>query len=342
MKTSTARRAGMLALVLAAGAFTLLPRTFAKAQGDSANRAPRVTALFSAADMPHTERVVAVGQRLFVTSDANLFEVLDEPHGKLRKVSIAQASVTLGDGQSVPAAFLALAAHGRVLYATATAFTEATIPYASMLYRIELGARPGEVASIESTPFTGHATPFLPNGMAVDRDGDIFMSNSFSAATGEAAIVKIKVRLRPFAFRESNWLLADQGGAFPNGVQLDGNTLYLASLSALLRVTIEREGNAGQVSTLYAANPDDFLDDFAVRGNELVVCEIDNPFAPPVSSTSQLTVVSKTGPSSGTVTKVVPLAAAGVHPSSVIKEGASHGELLVTDYGSGGLYSVSF
>jgi hypothetical protein len=186
MKTPISCRTGLMALVLVAGGLTASPRTFASdSQTDCRNRGPRVSTLFSAADMPHTERVVTAGQRLFVTSDANLFEVLDEPHGKLRKVSIAQASVTLGDGQSVPGAFLALAAHGRVLYATATAFTDATIPYASMLYRIELGPRPGDVASIESAPFVGHATPFLPNGMAVERDDDLFISNSFSAVTGE-------------------------------------------------------------------------------------------------------------------------------------------------------------
>jgi hypothetical protein len=342
MKRLIPCRAGVIALVLVAGSFASAPKTYARdSQTECSNRDPRVTTLFPAGEMPHTERVVAVGHRLFVTSDGNLFEVLDGPRGKLRKVSIAAASVALGDG-SVPGVFLALAGQGRTLYATATAFTDTSIPYASMLYRIELGPRPGEVATVESAPFVGHATPFLPNGMAVDRGGDLFISNSFSAATGEAAIAKIKVHAQPFSFGESNWLLAEQGGAFPNGIQLDGNTLYLASLSVIYRVAIERDGNAGQVSVLYAANPDDFLDDFAVMGGELVVCEIDNPFAPPAASTSQLTVVAKTGPNAGAVTRVIPLAATGIHPSSVVKESAGHGELLVTDYSAGGLFSISF
>jgi hypothetical protein len=345
MKTAIHCRAVMLSLVVAAGAVTVTPATLARTSGhDCPHHGPRITTLFAAADMPHTERTVALGQRLFVTSDANLFEVVSEPHGRVRKVSLAQATVTLTDGRAEPAVFLALAAHGRALYATATAFTPSTVPYASMLYRIELGPRAGEVAAIASAPFVGHATPFLPNGMAVDRGGNLFVSNSFGATTGEAAILKLKVRAEPFSFVESNWLSADRGGAFPNGVQLDGNTLYLASLSSILQVTVERDGGAGQVGTLYSANPDDFLDDFVLLDGELVVCEIDNPFAPPASSTSQLTVVTRTGPNPGTVARVISLASAGIHPSSVIRfrdGGPGDEALLVTDYTGGGLFSIS-
>jgi hypothetical protein len=345
MKTSIIWRTGTLAVAIIAGGFASLPRTFAgDSQIESPTHMPRVTTLFAASEMPHTERTAAVGHRLFVTSDANLFEVVRDPHGKLRKVSVASASVTLSDGQSAPAVFLALATHGHVLYATATAFTEATVPYASALYRIDLGARAGEIATIASAPFVGHATPFLPNGMATDQIGDLFVSNSFSATTGEAAILKLRIHSHPFSFQEKDWLPANQGGAFPNGVQLDGNTLYLASQSVVLRVTVDREGEAGLIATLYTANPDDFLDDFTLVGNDLIVCEIDNPFATPVTSTSQLTVVARTGHNSGTVTRVIPLAATGIHPSSVAQFGehAARGELVVTDYASGGLFTVPY
>jgi hypothetical protein len=337
-------RSGVLSLVVATGAFAVTPPTLARTSDhDFPHHRPRIVTLFAAAEMPHTERTVAIGQRVFVTSDANLFEVVKDPHGRLHKVSVAQATVTLTDGRVEPAAFLALAAHGRVLYATATAFTTSTVPYASTLYRIELGPHSGEVAEIARAPFVGHATPFMPNGMAVDRGGDVFVSNSFSASTGEAAILKLKVRAEPFSFQESNWLPADLGGAFPNGIQLEGDTLYLASMSVLLQVTVERNGGAGPVSALYSANPNDFLDDFVLLAGELIVCEIDNPFAPPTSSTSQLTIVKRTGPNAGTVARVIPLAGSGIHPSSIARDGGPEEEsLLVTDYTGGGLFSVSF
>jgi hypothetical protein len=69
----------------------------------------------------------------------------------------------------------------------------------------------------------------------------------------------------------------------------------------------------------------------------LVVCEIDNPFAPPASATAQLTVVVRTGATAGQVAKVIPLA--GVHPSSLTR---FRDRVLVTDYTSGGLYAVAF
>lgn len=346
MKIATRCRTGMFILAIAAGGIATAPVQRALAcPPETHDHPPRVATLFPAAEMPHTERTVTIGPRIFVTSDANLFEVVSEPHGKLNKVALAQASATLADGSRVPAAFLALAAHGHVLYATATAFTSATIPYASMLYRIELGPRPGEIAALASAPFQGHATPFLPNGMAVDRSGDIYVANSFSAVTNEAAILKLDVRPAPFMFQETIWLPASLGGAFPNGLQLDGHTLYLASLSNILQVTIHRDGSAGSISTLYSASPDNFLDDFAVLDRALVVCEIDNPFASPTSATSQLTVVTRMGSHAGTVERVIPLGSAGIFPSSVVElhDGPRGGEtLLMTDYATGGLFKILF
>jgi hypothetical protein len=325
-------------------ALATLAATGASTAARAKDRSPRVTTLFSPAEMPHTERTAAVGQRIFATSDSNLFEIVKSPHDETRKVSIAQASVTLTEGQTVPGAFLALGARGRVLFATATAFDATGVPYASMLYRIELGAAPGKATAIAAAPFVGHTIPFLPNGMAIDRNGELFITNSFSATTGEAAILKLKVRSAPFSFQETSWLPANLGGPFPNGVQLDGNTLYLASLSTVLQVPIQHDGTAGSVAKLYSANPDDFLDDFALVSGELVVCEIDNPFAPPVTATSQLTVVARTGPTAGEVVRVIPLADAGVHPSSVARfhGSADRGAFLVTDYTGGGLFSVAF
>jgi hypothetical protein len=122
-------------------------------------------------------------------------------------------------------------------------------------------------------------------------------------------------------------------------LQLRKDTLYLASLSTLFQVAIERDGSAGQVSILYSANPDNFLDDFMIVSGRMIVCEIDNPFAPPDSATSQLTVVRRTGPTPGEVSSVIPLAGAGIHPSSVAR---FRDRLLVTDYASGGLFAVAF
>lgn len=229
---------------------------FARASGfESPRGSPRVTVLFDAQQMPTTERSVTIGRRIFVASGLNLFEVNKGWSGSYERVSIAEASATLADGQTAPAVFLGLAAHGHVLYATATAFDASGVPYASTLYRIEPGPRPGGVAKVSSAPFVGHTAPFMPNGMAVDRHGHVFVSNSFSATTGQAAVLKLQVTPEPFSFEESDWLSASDGGAFPNGIQLGRNTLYLASLSTVLQVPILRNGAAGTVSVLYNADP---------------------------------------------------------------------------------------
>ena len=175
-----------------------------------------------------------------------------------------------------------------------------------MLYRIELGWREGEVTAIAASPFVEHTVGFLPNGMAVDPRGDLFVSNTYSTYTGEAAILKLEVDPEPFSFEEVDWLPADLGGGMPNGVQLARNTLYLASQSSVLQVEIQRDGTAASVRTLYSGNADNLLDDFAVVADKLVVCEIDNPFAPPESSTSQLTVIGRMGTTAGEVVGVIP------------------------------------
>jgi hypothetical protein len=344
MKTPNRRRASQLALAILIGLSGTTTSTLANGSDfDLEGHRPRIATLFAGAEMPHSERIVTVGHRLFVTSDSNLFEIVKRPHGKLDKVSIASAEVILADGQTVPGGFVALSSYGHVLFATATAADSSGMPCATTLYRIELGPHEGDVVEIATAPFIGHATPFLPNGMAVDRHGDIFISNSYSTYTGEAAVIKLRVHPRPFSFQETDWLPANLGGGLPNGIQLDGDTLYLASQSALLQVHVRRDGSAGPVSTLYSADPDDFLDDLMLVPGALIVCQIDNPFAPPETSASQLTIVTRSGPTPGEVAGVIPLAGAGIHPSSVARLPGDGGRtLVVTDYLGGGLFTVAF
>ncbi len=215
----------LLRLLLIAQCIGTLPISVARASGaDALPLSPRIEALFDGTEMPNTERVATIGNRLFVTSGFDLFEVHRNARGRHHKESIAQANLVSPDGQVVPARFLGLASDGQVLYATATAFDAAGTPYVSALFRITLGLRRGEVRAIAQAVFAGHAIPFMPNGVAVDRKGQVYVSNSYSAVTGEAAVLELTIAARPFSFQESDWLAAGEGGAFPNGLQIVRDT----------------------------------------------------------------------------------------------------------------------
>lgn len=348
---------GSRCATLAAVALLVAAGSLSRPEPASANSTTFVSALqlrqiFTGAEMPTTERAaIGPGGRVFVSSGNDIFEVVKNGEGGFDRRSIAQASVTLPTGEVVPGAFVGLKVMGRVVYATATAFappptpTSPLIPLASMLYRIELDTHQG-VRRISAAPFTGHAIPFLPNGLALDHRGHIFIANSFSAVTGEAAIIKITVtNSDPLAFTEAVWLPAAAGGALPNGLQIRGRQVFLSSLNVVFRIDMDQNGDAGTPTLIFQADPDVFLDDFALLPGVIAIAVADNPQSPPVTDVSQITFFSTRPGHVGEVIDVFPLAGSVAFPSSVtLALGGTFppGALLVTDIVAGGLYELTF
>jgi hypothetical protein len=341
------RRAASLAAALLAVGAVAAAITVARAHDLGS---PAIRTIFTGADMPNSERVVAtLDGRVFVSSARDIFEVVRNGQGGFDEISIAQASVTLPTGAVVPGAFVGLKPFGHLLFATATAEAPGNIPLGSMLYRIDLAKRDGDPRRVVSAPFVDPA-PFLPNGMTIDGAGDIFVSNSFSAVTGAAAIVEITVTgTAPLTFTETPWLPAVEGGAFPNGLQLDGRSFILDSLNQILRIAIAEDGTAGTVTLVREESADTFLDDLAVFPGFIIVCELGSDAANPLSgappTAAQLSVISTRAEDLGRVLDVIPLFAAGVLPSSVMASSGRvfpRGALLVTDFLTGGFFELTF
>jgi len=306
--------------------------------------------------VPSSERgATAEGNRFFFIGGHSLFELVAKPDGTNEAATVMQRSDCKLSG---------LAAAGSKLYMTCTAFGSpntaekavgVTPTIWSDLIRVDLRKATSDPAHVRTTTLEGPG--FFPNGMALDQRGDIYISNSYSSIASLAsmephpAIVRVSViNERTFQIEKVPVLSEKDGGSFPNGVQIQGNRLWLASGSALYEAKL---GSLGleSVRIIYTIAASRMFDDFAVLpDNVLAIAEIPTPgFSgaatwPPVDDPSQLTFIS-VGPEAipDQAGKVI-----GEHkfeypiaPSSATlvmdREGPA---LYVTDYFFGGLYRV--
>jgi hypothetical protein len=254
--------------------------------------------------------------------------------------------------------FNGLAAWGQVLYAICTDITQ--LMPASVLYRVDTRKAATDPTRVATTTLTTPA--FQPNGMAIDRYGDLYVPNSASfAATflygvpNVPAIVKVKVTNQTnFAVTETPWLPAAFGGFAPNGVAISstGDQLYMPSLNVIYRVPILPGGSAGAPVVVYQTAKTNMFDNVTfLPGNLIAAPEITTPdqsvvqtvypgTPAPTSLTNQITLIdASTGKKLGAATFP-----AGVLPSSVTPAQGTLfpvGSGIVTDaVGAGGLYLI--
>lgn len=149
------------------------------------------------------------------------------------------------------------------------------LPVANKLYVVDLDQPTDSEDYITTTLLQ---TPLLSsNGMAVDNNGDLYISNSMSfmanlsGIPGVPAIVKVSLG---DTITETPWLTADQGGMSPNGLQHQNGSLYLASGNSLTKIQIQEDGTAGEVTPVYMADPAILIDDFDIKNNIIAASQI--------------------------------------------------------------------
>jgi len=180
--------------------------------------------------------------RLFVSGGTNVFEI-----GKSGSVFTA---TPLLEGSCN---FTGLALRGEVLYANCLD---------GQLYAARLTAQP-RLAAIHRYGLAS------PNGLAAGPDGELYAVNGPLATSALPDPKIVRLRFDPIdplrVTEQSIWLALDPLLSQPNGVQVQGRTLYFSESSAptqgrITTVDIQADGRPGtpQVLTSFNSLPDDF------------------------------------------------------------------------------------
>jgi hypothetical protein len=211
-------------------------------------------------------------------------------------------------------------------------------------------AMSGSMTSCEAPLFYG-------NGMAMDSEGRIYLSNMLShirlddgipsisyEGSGSVTQVVLGAHTLPgkLSFTHRDWfssgILTDS--FMPNGIQIEGELLYYAAGPNINRVEIRPDGNAGAVRMHYAGPPLTYIDDFAVRDGRMVLARSITPGLVALERPDALGFVRELGtydmdydsvPSSVTYQADLPLGHS-LFPA---------GSLVVTSFIGGGLYLVT-
>lgn len=285
---------------------------------------------------------------VIVNGVSSIYEV-KKANGKYTNVAIVNGNVA---GRTCY--FGSLAAAGYVLYATYTDVSQ--LMPASVLYRVDTRKAASDPSRVATVPLTTPA--FQPNGMAIDRNGDLYIPNSAAfvatmlyGVPNVPAIVKVKIT-DPAAFRitETGWLPALFGGFAPNGVAIAGNQLYMPSLNVIFRIPILPGGSAGAPAIVYQTAKTNLFDNVTLLpGNLIAVPEITNPNQDivqivypgtprPTGLTNQITLLD---PATGTKLGAATFPSYALPSSVTVTQGTlfPKNAAIVTDaIGSGGLY----
>ena len=184
---------------------------------------------------------------------------------------------------------------------------------------------------------------FFANGMAVDAAGHVYISNSKASLAGNRdAISQVTITDTGSSnfldFKHKTWLTGHE--FFPNGVQIEGNTLYYAAGSDIDKVRIKSDYSAGEVRTHFDGSDLATIDDFAIEQGYIAYSKVSAP-----GSVVILKPASFTNTAKHLTTVIMP-----VIPSSIVYQKDipgqaplfSAGSLLVTSFFSGGLYQIEF
>ncbi|MDB4972802.1 MAG: hypothetical protein JWN48_1143 [Myxococcaceae bacterium] len=197
-----------------------------------------------------------------------------------------------------------------------------------------------------------NSSSIMPNGMAIDEQGRIYVSNmlvhlSLQPFAATPTLTQIVVEDHPaepskLRFRHRTWLDSNAfaDGPSPNGVQIRGDTLYYAAGPNLNAVPIERDGSAGTLRVFYRGPALSYIDDFGEQGGTFLLARTLLPG-----------VVATLRPRKDGLTLRETASCALPHdavPSSISYQPAlapesmlfASGTVVVTSYYGGGLYTL--
>ncbi len=123
---------------------------------------------------------------------------------------------------------------------------------------------------VGSVSFSPHS--LFANGLAVDDAGDLYLSNSqYGSLTHKNAIIRIDIdeanSYRSLVLSHSDLFegQAYQAGLFPNGVQIEGDTLYFATSNEIRKLTLQRSGSDVTPVNAHAIYRGALIDDFDIE-----------------------------------------------------------------------------
>ncbi|MFL0798389.1 MAG: hypothetical protein K6L73_12965 [Cellvibrionaceae bacterium] len=174
-----------------------------------------------------------------------------------------------------PCLLTGLTTDGTYLYSACTAIDtndNLVEEQGAELFRILPGKNRGTVASVERHILE---QPEWYNGMAVDDNGYLYLSAS-RATYNEAAIVRAKLPAHDeYFYPQFTAWLKKSNETMPNGIQIDGSTLYYSTGRKIEAININSSGSAGIATTLYTAGYLSILDDIAITPNHIAITEVD-------------------------------------------------------------------
>ncbi len=184
---------------------------------------------------------------------------------------------------------------------------------------------------------------FFANGMAVDAAGHVYITNTkASLAANRDAISQITIsdtgNSAFLDFKHQTWLTSNK--FLPNGIQIEGNILYYAAGSDIMKVRINSNYAAGEQRRHFNGSDLASIDDFAIEQGYIAYAKVSAP-----GSVVVLKPASFENTAKHLTTVIMP-----VIPSSIAyqKDIAGQaplfkpGSLLVTSFFSGGLYQIEF
>ena len=122
--------------------------------------------------------------------------------------------------------------------------------------------------SDHNLPQFGNKTFQLPNGMCVDDDGYLYITDESAGRIMRFHIVEnAPTQIEDLVV----WI--DEGAEAPNGIAIKGDTLYFTEClkGQVKKVSIQGDGSPGDISVLYTRSCFSIFDDLAVFGQGVMV-----------------------------------------------------------------------
>ncbi len=214
--------------------------------------------------------VITDSGRYFVAAEQGVFEVSRAPGAGCDQESsgLHVCKVLSPKIQGQPCFMTGMTTNGTDLYGACT-LGNPQDPVASAFFLMKPGVDVGQLSMVESKNFT---SPVWYNGMAVHSSGDIYMTAS-AHMFPKAAIVKLQLdSSSDLSFTLSDWKI-NTNEFMPNGIRIDGDTMYYVGGQQVYKIAINGDGSAGFPRQIYFAGLDRLMDDLAVVNGKVVVSE---------------------------------------------------------------------
>jgi hypothetical protein len=268
--------------------------------------------LISEDDVSNTEnstftrdgRFFMIGNSTGEVKTSYIYEILKNNQGEYDAVPLVEGRMefeTVTGSISTACAYSGLTSQGNTLYASCVSATSERPENLSdnaaiaSLQRINLEAPVTSDAYLLKADLPSNSKQFLPNGMSFDRYGALYISNSFSLLTSDAAIYKVNIEITDqMVINSQPWLdsisllltddgfeIKGEGGVFANGIQIASSladtavdTLYFARGLTLVKMDIIGTTH-GAVSRVYKTDGIAVIDDFTIIGDKIALAEAD-------------------------------------------------------------------